>query len=109
MPVTVSPLILPGDLAPSFYQRTPANPRYAFDTAAGRYIALCFLGSASTDRSRTALASVLGRPDLFNDDHTAFFAVSNDPKDEAAARLDNRIPGFRVFWESLCQAFFVSI
>ncbi len=92
-------LVLPGDPAPGFHQRTPSNPRYAFDTAAGRYIALCFLGSAAEARSQAALRAVLGRPDLFDDDHAAFFAVSNDPADETEARLANRVPGFRVFWD----------
>jgi peroxiredoxin len=99
MPTTVSPLILPGDPAPSFFQRTPSNPRYAFDTAAGRYLVLCFLGSARDAQAQSALKAVLGRPDLFDDDHAAFFAVSNHPGDEADRRLDNRLPGFRVFWD----------
>jgi predicted 2-oxoglutarate/Fe(II)-dependent dioxygenase YbiX/peroxiredoxin len=91
--------ILPGDPAPTFFQRTPANPRYAFDTAAGRYIALCFLGTASDKRSAAAVSQVLARTDLFDDDHTAFFAVSIDPTDESKSRLANRVPGFRVFWD----------
>lgn len=99
MPMTVSPLILPGDPAPPFFQRTPSNPRYAFHTAAGRYLVLCFLGSAQDGQAKAALSAVLGRPDLFDDDHAAFFAVSNDPGDEAERRLDNRLPGFRVFWD----------
>lgn len=99
MPTTVSPLILPGDPAPPFFQRTPSNPRYAFDTAAGRYLVLCFLGSARDGQVQAALRAVHGRQDLFDDDHAAFFAVSNDPGDEAEARLDNRLPGFRVFWD----------
>ena len=36
-----------GDPAPWFHQRSPTNPNYAFDTAAGRYIVLCFFGSAA--------------------------------------------------------------
>ena len=99
MPATDILLPLPGDPAPSFHQRTPANPRYAFDSAGGRYIVLCFPGSASDARSRAAMTAVLGRPDLFDDDHAAFFAVSHDPADETEARLANRIPGFRVFWD----------
>jgi peroxiredoxin len=99
MPATVSPLLFPGDPAPSFFQRTPSNPRYAFDTAAGRYLALCFLGSAQDETSQAAVRAVLARPDLFNDDHAAFFAVSSDPRDEAERLLDNLIPGFRVFWD----------
>ena len=91
--------VLPGDPAPTFRQRSPANPHYAFGTAAGRYLVLCFLGSAADQRARAAVAAVLARPDLFDDDHAAVFAVSNDPGDEAQARLGNRAPGFRVFWD----------
>jgi len=98
-PPAVAARIKPGDPAPWFHQRTPANPRYTFDTAAGRHIALCFFGSAGDARAQAALKAVLARPDLFDDHHAAFFAVSNDPSDETAGRLTNRVPGFRVFWD----------
>lgn len=94
-----SAIILPGDPAPYFHQRTPSNPRYAFNAAAGRYIAICFIGSASDARSQVALKAVLERTDLFDDEHATIFAVSNDPSDEAESRLANRLPGFRVFWD----------
>jgi hypothetical protein len=38
--------LAPGDPAPWFNQRSTSNPSYAFDTAAGRYIVLCFFASA---------------------------------------------------------------
>src|SRR5262249_3387236 len=38
--------LTPGDPAPWFHQRATSNPNYAFDTAAGRYIVLCFFASA---------------------------------------------------------------
>ncbi len=40
--------LLPGDPAPHFWQATSANPRYAFHTAAGRYIVLCFYGNGAS-------------------------------------------------------------
>jgi predicted 2-oxoglutarate/Fe(II)-dependent dioxygenase YbiX/peroxiredoxin len=92
-------MLLPGDPAPTFFQRTPANPRYAFDTAAGRYLVLCFFGSANDARSKVALAAALGRPDLFDDERACFFGVSNDLSDETEARVANRVPGFRFFWD----------
>lgn len=98
-PVSPRNLLRPGDPAPWFHQRTPANPRFAFDTVAGRYILLCFCGSAGDRRGSDALRAVLNRPDIFDDEHVSFFAVSNDPGDEAEARLANRVPGFRVFWD----------
>ena len=35
-----------GDPAPWFVGRETINPQYRFDTAGGRYIVLCFFGSA---------------------------------------------------------------
>lgn len=91
--------LLPGDPAPWFRQRTPSNPQFAFDTAAGRYLVLCFLGSAGDAHAQAALRAVAERPGFFDDNTACFFAVSVDPGDETAARIDNRIPGYRVFWD----------
>lgn len=89
--------LTPGDAAPWFLAKTSANPRYVFSTVAGRYIVLCFFGSASEKPVTDMLAS-LSR-NVFNDDHASFFAVSNDPSDQAQERLRDQIPGFRVFWD----------
>lgn len=86
-----------GDPAPAFAQRTPQNPRYNFDSAAGRWLVLGFFGSAADPAAHAALAALAARPDLFNDEHASFFGVSNDPADEG--RLANRIPGYRWFWD----------
>ncbi|SLN46097.1 Fe(II)-dependent oxygenase superfamily protein [Roseivivax jejudonensis] len=94
-----SRLITPGDAAPSFVQRSVTNPRYAFDSAAGRYLVLCFYGSAQDPHSEAALAAVHGRPDLFDDERASFFGVSTDPEDEAQQRVQNRLPGYRHFWD----------
>lgn len=93
---TVFPL--PGDPAPGFTQRSAANPRYRFDSAAGRYLVLLFLHSAAgpwMNRQTAALA----RLDLFNDRFASLFTVSTDPQDEADSRLSNQMPGRRVFWD----------
>lgn len=88
-----------GDPAPGFIQRSPQNPRYNFDSAAGRYLVLCFFGSAGDGLAQNALKAVLSRPDLFDDRHASFFGVSNDPADEQTGRLANRTPGYRFFWD----------
>lgn len=89
-----------GDPAPTFAARSPANPRFAFDTAAGRYLVLCFLHSAARPEAQRAVAAVASRPDLFDDDFASAFLVSTDPADEAEARIANRVPGVRVFWDT---------
>lgn len=91
--------LTPGEPAPGFIQRSISNPRYVFDAAAGRYLVLCFFGSAADPHAQAALRTVRDRPDIFDDDHASFFGVSTDPEDEATGRLMNRIPGYRHFWD----------
>lgn len=87
-----------GDPAPWFHQRTAGSARYAFDTAAGRYLVLCFFGTAS-GQGAAAVEAAFARPDLFNDAHASFFGVSADPADETERRVAERIPGYRFFWD----------
>lgn len=88
-----------GDPAPWFHQRTSANPRFAFDTAAGRYIVLCLFATAAHPHARAALDGAIARADLFDDRKASFFGVSTDPADESQKRVGDRIPGFRFFWD----------
>lgn len=91
--------IMPGDPAPYFKQRSGSNPKFMFDTVAGRYVVLCFLGTAGDEDAQRTVARVLARKDVFNDDHAALFLVSVDAADEGENRLAEFIPGFRVFWD----------
>src|SRR5262249_35664958 len=84
-----------GDPAPWFHQRSFANPRYAIDTAAGRYLVLCFFGSAGDAHGRAALDAVLARRDLFDEANASFFGVSADTKDESEKRIADVYPGYR--------------
>lgn len=88
-----------GEPAPWFEARSTSNPRYVFDTAAGRYIVLCFFGSAGDPRARGALEVVARHRDLFDDQRAMFFGVSLDPQDEAVPRLVAALPGIRFFWD----------
>lgn len=88
-----------GTPAPWFVARSPENPRFHLDTAAGRYLVLCFLGSAAEPASRQAFAEFAARRDVFDDVNASFFAVSIDPSDESSARLAEAVPGIRLFWD----------
>jgi predicted 2-oxoglutarate/Fe(II)-dependent dioxygenase YbiX/peroxiredoxin len=88
--------IAAGEPAPHFTQRSLSNPRYCFDTAAGRYLVLCFHHSAGAPAMQQVLASAIARTDIFDDRFASLFAVSTDPADETEARIANRLPGFRV-------------
>jgi peroxiredoxin/predicted 2-oxoglutarate/Fe(II)-dependent dioxygenase YbiX len=91
--------LLAGDPAPWFHQRTPVNPRYAFDTAAGRYIVLCFHATAGDRRGQEALKAVAAKRTLFDDLKASFFGVSLDKEDENKNRLTDRLPGIRMIWD----------
>lgn len=88
-----------GDPAPGFIQRSPVNPRFSFDSMAGRYLVLCLLGSGGDPHAQVAFAAALARRDIFDDTRASFFAVSQDPRDEALGAIGNRPPGIRVFWD----------
>jgi len=88
-----------GDPAPWFQQRSFANPRYSFDTAAGRYVVLCFFGSAAHPHAQAAIAAVRGLPAFFDDTTACFFGVSVDPADESERRVADHYPGYRYFWD----------
>lgn len=92
-------LILPGDPAPTFVQRSIANPRYVFGSAAGRYLVLAFLGSAADPHAQAAIAGVKARGELFDDTHASFFGVTVDPADEAQQRVQDSYPGYRFLWD----------
>ena len=94
----LSKTLLPGDPAPWFVQKSSLNPRYRFDTAGGRVLVRCVLGSAVEEHALAALKAVGERGDLFDDTRACFFGVSMDPADEAG-RLQARMPGYRHFWD----------
>ena len=91
-------LLLPGDQAPWFH--APAlsgNPRYAFDTAAGRSILMLFAGSASRPALAPALRLVGENRKLFDDRHACFFGISTDRADAANGVIQQQLPGIRWF------------
>jgi peroxiredoxin/predicted 2-oxoglutarate/Fe(II)-dependent dioxygenase YbiX len=92
-------VLAPGDPAPWFHQRSTSNERYAFDTTAGRYIVLCFYGTAADPRARAALAAVDANRRVFDDKRVCFFGVSLDPHDEREHRVKESMPGIRFFWD----------
>jgi peroxiredoxin/predicted 2-oxoglutarate/Fe(II)-dependent dioxygenase YbiX len=89
----------PGDPAPMFHQRCTSNPRFAFDTVGGRYVVLCFYGTAGDAAGQAMVKTMTDNRALFDDDKACVFGVSVDPKDEADKRVEEMIPGIRHFWD----------
>src|SRR5215208_6921929 len=88
--------VLPGDPAPRFTARASNNPRFVFDTAAGRHLVLTFVPSGADPAARELLAR-LAVADAFDDELASLFVVTADPADEADGRLPLRLPGVRAF------------
>jgi peroxiredoxin len=89
-----------GDAAPWFVCRSTNNPNFHFDTAAGRYIVLCFFGSMAGEKSAAALRfATTALRQRFDDANVSFFGVSIDPEDERQGRARQMEPGIRHFWD----------
>lgn len=88
--------LMPGDPAPWFKQRSLTNPKFAFDTVAGRYVVLCFHGGAADPHAQAAIAAAARSP-CFDDEKACFFGVTRDPADETEGRIADRLPGIRHF------------
>src|SRR3954469_21555866 len=91
--------LAPGDTVAWFHQRSSSTPDYAFDTAAGRYVVMCFFGTAGDAVGRETISAVLAHRDLFDDKRACFFGVSFDQRDEAEGRVRDSMPGLRFFWD----------
>lgn len=98
-PSPVVPSLFPGDPAPWFKAFCAGNPQYSFSTAGGRYVALCFFGSAETEAAQKAVAAATARPDLFDEAKALFFGVTIDPRDRAERRVADADPGVRIVWD----------
>jgi predicted 2-oxoglutarate/Fe(II)-dependent dioxygenase YbiX len=88
--------LLFGDPAPTFSTEGVSNPRYVFDTAAGRYLLLTFV-KAGPDVAK-AVAMIERQGEAFNDFHASAFVVVIG-KDKARKSREDRIPGLRFLFD----------
>lgn len=86
-----------GDPGPWFHASTTTKPRFAFDTIAGRYIVLCFIGSAGDEPGQRAWRAITANRILFDDAKLSLFTVTIDPQDQAQGRIQESVPGIRFF------------
>jgi predicted 2-oxoglutarate/Fe(II)-dependent dioxygenase YbiX/peroxiredoxin len=94
------PPFRPGDPVPLFRARASNGVEsYDFASVAGRYVVLAFLGSASWEPARRAMAAVREQRRLFDDCQASFFGISVDPVDRTSGRLSGSLPGIRFFWD----------
>ncbi|MCY7399318.1 MAG: 2OG-Fe(II) oxygenase [Sphingomonas bacterium] len=94
----VRSLLAVGEPAPWFHARAlSGRDRFAFDTAAGRWVVLLLAGSVGPPAQRKAVALAASHRTLFDDKQAAFFAVTIDPSDESSGRIAQHLPGVRWF------------
>ena len=91
--------LLPGDPAVFFRQRAANNPNFNFDTVAGRYVLLAFVGSTHQGSGGAAVEAMGKLKDLVDGERMAAFFVSVDPRDEESGAIPVDLPRFNVFWD----------
>ncbi len=94
-----------GDPAPTFVQSLGGGEPYPFHKAAGRYVVLCFFGSAADAAGARAMEAAYRRRGMFDDVRASFFGVTVDRGDDAHARLRPDIHCFRDYDGSIARAY----
>jgi predicted 2-oxoglutarate/Fe(II)-dependent dioxygenase YbiX len=88
-----------GEPVPAFHARAEGNPRFAFDTVAGRWMMILIPGSLAEPGKLERLAAVVAphaaKLDLTN---AYMIVIGTDPEDEKAGRLKDGT-GRRVLWD----------
>jgi hypothetical protein len=87
----------PGEPAPWFYGSTEANPRYRFDSVAGRIVVLSMFGSAGRPEGKAIVEGLSRLRERFDDSRILFFGVTIDPDDDRLGRIRDQVPGIRFF------------
>ncbi len=98
MPTRSTPLTF-GEPAPWFECASSVNPKFHFDTVAGRNVVLTIFQSAADPATRAFLDIIDARRDVFDDWEASFFGMSHDPDDERLQRTQTVVPGIRFFWD----------
>ncbi|HEV7268465.1 MAG TPA: 2OG-Fe(II) oxygenase [Falsiroseomonas sp.] len=94
-----APAYTPGEPVPAFHARSAGNPRFAFDTIAGRWVMVLIPGLMGEPGKAERLAAMVGPHAQRLDTDNAFMVViGTDPADEAAGNLKDGT-GRRVLWD----------
>lgn len=88
--------LLYGDPAPTFAAAGTSNPRYVFDTAAGRYLLLAIVPAGPA--IARAVATIERQRAAFDDAHASAFVVIVGKDNERRKREDS-LPGLRFLFD----------
>lgn len=88
-----------GEPVPAFHARAAGNPRFAFDTTAGRWLMVLIPGSlAEAGLAQRLAAAIAPHAGLLRLDHAVLVVIGTDMKDERSGRLTDG-PTRRVLWD----------
>jgi predicted 2-oxoglutarate/Fe(II)-dependent dioxygenase YbiX len=89
----------PGEQVPSFYARSAANPRFAFDTLGGRWVLVLVLGPLGDEGKASAVAGMIECwPEQLTVARAILLVIGTDPADERGGRLADGAAR-RVLWD----------
>lgn len=88
-----------GEQVPGFHARNVANPRFAFDTLAGRWVMVLVPGALVDPAKSATVAYMIGSwPENLTAARALLLVIGTDPEDERAGRLTDG-PTRRVLWD----------
>jgi hypothetical protein len=76
---------------------TDSHSEFAFNSLAGRFVALCFVSSSRSPAGRAMIEALQVNRALFRDMPCSFLGATADPLDLARSRVKDDIPGIRWF------------
>jgi hypothetical protein len=88
-----------GEPGPKFVAPTPHNPKFHFDTIAGRPILMVFLGHPLTRASAQLVQEVKANRAAFDDKFASVFYIVSDPLDIELLEIKSETPGIRYFMD----------
>jgi hypothetical protein len=86
-----------GERAPDLVLPASNNPRFHFDTAAGRNLVLVFLGAPPSPAVDGVLGEVAAMRSAFDDRLASLFYVVSEPEHIERLAIKQQIPGIRFF------------
>jgi hypothetical protein len=92
--------LMPGDPAPWFRARSSNGSLFNIDAAAGRWLALTFIDSATAPGQADTVSEIKTRSGIFDGENAAWLIVTSDPLDEEPNRLPLRVPGIRAVFDA---------
>lgn len=92
------PRLMPGDPVPWFSARSSVHAKQSFDTVAGRYVVVTFMGE-DLAASRAAVAAIGKGGHRFDDSTARWYIVTADAADQAPGMLPLRAPAVAALFD----------